>query len=95
LIETCREVEPFFDDGDQHIDRDSDPDLSFDCVLRRAEEDFDTKMLLDLFEKQFDLPPAAIAIGDGDSRQREIVGEEHQPVVGSLNLTRRSGVSKS
>jgi hypothetical protein len=58
LIETCWEVEPFFDDGDQHIDRDSNPDLSFDGVLRRAEEDFDSKMLLDPFEKQFDLPPA-------------------------------------
>ena len=56
--------------------------MGFDRVLRGTEEDFDTKMLLDPFEKQFDLPPAAIEIGDGDGRQREIVGQEHQPFAG-------------
>lgn len=35
-------------------------------------------MLLDPFEKQFDLPAAAIKLGNRESGQREIVGKEHQ-----------------
>src|SRR4029077_3429619 len=39
-------------------------------------------MLLDPFEKQLDLPPATIKLGDGERRQDEIVGEKHQPPAG-------------
>ena len=39
-------------------------------------------MLLDPFEKQFDLPAAAIQLGDGQCWQGEIVGEEHQTFAG-------------
>src|SRR5437899_8324304 len=39
-------------------------------------------MLLDPFEKQFDLPPATIKLGDGERWQDEIVGEKHQPLAG-------------
>ena len=39
-------------------------------------------MLLDPFEKQLDLPPASIQVGDGDRRQREVVGQEHPPLAG-------------
>src|SRR5437879_7640985 len=39
-------------------------------------------MLLDPFEKQLDLPPATIKLGDGERRQDEIVGEKHQPLAG-------------
>src|SRR5262249_5094408 len=39
-------------------------------------------MLLDPFEKQLDLPPAAIKLGDGECWQGEIVGKEHQPLAG-------------
>src|SRR3990172_10762811 len=39
-------------------------------------------MLLHPFEKQFDLPPASVKLGDGDGRQREVVGEEHQALAG-------------
>jgi len=35
-------------------------------------------MLLDPLEKQLDLPAAAIKLGDGERRQREVVGEKHQ-----------------
>ena len=56
--------------------------MGFDGVLGGAEKDFDTKMLLDPFEKQLDLPPAAIKLGDGECWQHEIVGEEHQPLAG-------------
>ena len=30
FIEVCREVEPLFDDGDEHVDRDRNPDLRLD-----------------------------------------------------------------
>ena len=50
-------------------------------------------MLLDPFEKQLDLPPAAIKLGDGECWQGEIVGEEHQPLAGcgvfELDATQR------
>src|SRR5450759_1366939 len=39
-------------------------------------------MLLDPFEKQFDLPPASIKRGDGNRGQGEVVGQKHQPLVG-------------
>src|SRR6266478_148445 len=39
-------------------------------------------MLLDPFEKQLDLPPATIKLGDGECRQDKIVGEKHQPLAG-------------
>ena len=39
-------------------------------------------MLLDPFEKQFDLPTATIKLGDSECWQGEIVGEEHQAFAG-------------
>jgi hypothetical protein len=38
-------------------------------------------MLLDPFEKQFDLPATTIQLGDGQCWQSEIVGEEHQTLA--------------
>lgn len=35
-------MEPFFDDGHEHIDGDGDPDLRLDGVLGGAEEGHDT-----------------------------------------------------
>ena len=55
--------------------------MGFDSVLGGAEEDFDTKMLLDPFEKQLDLPPAAIKLGDGERWQGKIVGEKDQSLA--------------
>ena len=52
--------------------------MSLDRVLGSAKEEFDTKMLLDPFEKQLDLPPASIEFGDGDRGQEKIVGQENQ-----------------
>jgi DNA repair protein RadC len=39
-------------------------------------------MLLDPFEEQLDLPPASIEFGDREGRQREVVGEKDQRLVG-------------
>ncbi len=35
-----------------------------------------------LFEKQLHLPPATIKLGDGNRRQGEVVGQEHQSFAG-------------
>ncbi len=71
-----------FHDSDQQVSGDSNPHLSLDCVLGSTKENFDTKMLLDPFEEQLDLPTASIKLGDSDCRQREVVGQEHQPFSG-------------
>ena len=39
-------------------------------------------MLLDPFEEQLDLPTASIEFGDREGRQREVVGEKDQRLVG-------------
>ena len=39
-------------------------------------------MLLDPFEEQFDLPAAAIELGDGQRRHGEVVGQEDQRLAG-------------
>ena len=51
-------------------------------VWAGAIKGFDAEMLLDPFEEQFDLPAAAIQLGDGPSRDGEVVGEEDQRLAG-------------
>src|ERR1019366_4313319 len=80
--ETGREGEPLFDNGDQDIDGDSDPHLGAHGVFGRAIEGFDTQMLLDPFEEQFDLPTAAVELSDRQGWFGEIVGQEHEPFAG-------------
>ena len=53
------------DDGYQDVNRDGDPDLSFDGVLGSSVECFDAKVLFDPFEKYFDLPAALKQLSDG------------------------------
>jgi hypothetical protein len=54
----------FFDDGHEHVDGYSDPDLSFDRVFGDAEESFDTQMLFDPFEEQFNSPAQTVELND-------------------------------
>ena len=44
------------DNGDEHVNADGDPDLSFDGIVGGAEKPFDAQVLLDPFEEEFDLP---------------------------------------
>lgn len=71
--------------GNEYVHADCVPDLHFDCVLGNAVEGLDPQMLLDPFEKQFDLPATSIEFGNGESRLHEVVGDEDQPLVG-LNI---------
>ena len=52
-------------------------------------------MLLDPLEEQFDLPAAAVELGDGQRRQGEVVGQEDQRLAGfrivEANAAQRCG----
>ena len=67
-------MEPFLDDGDQDIHRDGDPYLGLDRILGGSKERLDPQVLLDPFEKQFDLPAGLVKQRDAFCRKRKIVG---------------------
>jgi len=63
-----------FRDGDEQVHRHRNPDLSFDGILIRAIKRFDSQVLFDPFEKQFDLPARFVQRSDRRDRQVEVVG---------------------
>ena len=65
----------------QQIVDQRDPDLRSDGVFAGPEEALDLEILLDPFEKEFDLPAALVDGGDRRSRQREIIGNEAINIV--------------
>jgi len=71
-------MQALFQNGDEQINGDGGPDLSAHRVGRGAVEGFDAEMLLDPFEEEFDLPAAAIELGDGQRRHGEVVGQKDQ-----------------
>ena len=75
------QLQGFLHDGHKNINGDGDPDLSFDCILGGAIKGLDPEMLLDPFEKQLDLPAAAIEVGNRDSGKNEVVGQKHKRFV--------------
>ena len=75
-------VKLLLDDGDEHVGRYRAPDLRLHGVLAGAEEFLDSKVLLDPFEEQLDLPAALVKRGDSQRWQEHVVGEEHQGLAG-------------
>ena len=65
-------------DGDQRINTDGNPDLGFDSVFGVAVKAFDVEVLFDPFEEEFDTPAGTIELGDGESGQIKVVGEEDE-----------------
>ena len=57
-VKRLLEPELFFEDCDQDINGNGDPNLSLNAVGRGAEEPFDAQVLFDPFEEQLDLPSA-------------------------------------
>jgi hypothetical protein len=51
-------------------------------IFRGTIEGLDYQMLLDPFEKQFDLPSAFVEIGNGLCREGKVVGQKYQALVG-------------
>ena len=72
----------FFDDGDQDINADGDPDLGLDRIVGRAEERLDMQILFEPFEEQLDLPAALVKLGDRQGVEGKIVGQKNPPFVG-------------
>ena len=68
-METRIEVQPLFEDRDKDINGDGDPDLRLHGVFGGSIECFDSEMLLDPFEEQFDFPSATIKFCDGECGQ--------------------------
>ena len=54
-----------FQEGKKEVNAQSDPDLSKYRVMRCAKKCFDFQVLLDPFEKEFDLPAFLVEISDG------------------------------
>ena len=69
-------MEFFLHNGDQHINRQCNPDLGQDRMFGGTVEGFDSQMLLEPAEEEFYLPAAVIQFGYGDCRYGEIVGKK-------------------
>ena len=69
------QIQGFLDDGHENINRDGDPDLSFDGIFGGAIKGLDPEMLFDPFEKQLDLPAATIEVGDVMAAERSCWSE--------------------
>ena len=54
------------------------PDLNLQSVGASADKSLDAEILLELFEKQFDLPALAVDGGDGGSGKAAMIGEKDQ-----------------
>jgi hypothetical protein len=76
------EIQLLFQNGDQQVNGDGDPNLGFDGIFRIPEKDFNTQVLLDPFEEKFDLPPLPVKLGNGEGLKLEVVGEKDQGFAG-------------
>jgi len=81
-VEVAGEVESLFQDGDQQINADSDPDLGFDGVGRCAVKGFDSQMLLDPAEEELHLPALLVNIGDGYGGNGKDIGQVDKTLLG-------------
>ena len=80
-MKTLLKLKAFFDDGNEHIDRNRYPYLGFHGVFRCAVETLDSQVLLDPFEEQFNMPAIPIQFGNGHGRKREVVCNKGQGPV--------------
>src|ERR1019366_3068080 len=81
-MQAGREMQSLLDYSDQNVGGDGDPDLRLDAILGSSVEGFDPQMLLDPFEKELDLPAAAVQFGDRKRGQDEVVGQEDKGLGG-------------
>ena len=71
-------MQTFFDDSDEDVSTNCDPYLRLHGVLAGAQKGFDTQMLLDPFEEQFDLPALLVKCRDHLGLEREVVGQKDE-----------------
>jgi len=75
-MKTIGQMQTFLGNCDQHVGADCDPDLRLDRVLVGAIKRLDAQVLLDPFEKQFDLPALSIQVRYQLGFECEVVGQE-------------------
>src|SRR3954462_3189827 len=71
-------MKTLFDDGDQQVDGDCDPDLRLHRILGGAEERLDAEMLLDPFEEELHPPSTLVERANGCRRKLEVIRQEDQ-----------------
>ena len=76
VAEASLDLQFAFDDGDEHVDADGDPDLGLHRVVGVAVESFDPQILFDPFEEQFYFPAVLIKLGYGYGLQFKIVSQK-------------------
>ena len=89
------QMQAFLGNGDQHVSADRDPDLRLDRVLVGAIKRLDSQVLLDPFEKQFDLPTLAVQVRDQRGFEGEVVGQKRDAlasVVLDHHTSQRGGI---
>ncbi len=72
----------FLNKGDEHVGEHGAPDLRLDRVIAVSKKLLDAQVLLNPFEEQLDLPAAFVQSSHGQGRQRSVVGEEDQSLLG-------------
>ena len=77
-VERAIRFQFFLDDRDQHIGGDGASALTPHGGLAGCEKSLDAEVLLDTFEKQFDLPAAFIERSDGHRRQCGVVCQKYR-----------------
>lgn len=79
--QTALDSQFLLEDGHQDINRDGDPDLGLHSVLGGPVKSLDPKILLDPFEKKLHPPAAFVKLGNRQSGQEEVVGQEREAFV--------------
>src|SRR5688572_20505179 len=77
-METALQMQTFFDDSNQDVNCDGDPNLGSARIFRCAIEGLDSQMLLDPSKKEFYLPTTSIELSNRESGQEKVVCEKHQ-----------------
>ena len=94
-MKPVRQMQAFLGNGDQHVCADRDPDLRLDRVLVGAIKRLDSQVLLDPFEKQFDLPALAVQICNQLGFEGEVVCQKRDAlasVVLDHHTSQRGGI---
>jgi len=94
-MKTVGQMQTFLSNCDQHVSADRDPDLCFDRVLVGAIKRLDAQVLLDPFEKQFDLPALAVQVCNQLGLESEVVGQKSyslSSVVLDHHAAQRGGI---
>ena len=90
--EASFDLQFLFDNSNEHVNADCDPDLGPHGARRRAIKGFNSQMLFDPFEEQFDLPAALVELRDRQHRQHKVVRQKDKFVC---RFRRRSNGSSA